>query len=277
MARLVSTVAMTHNPRIFWNGPAATLEERDEVYGLFAEVRRRVAESRPDRLIVLGNDHFDNFFLDTMPQFCVGVAKRAEGPFWYEAEIMHIPSYRASVDVALAYDLLDTGVSAGIDFAQAGEFRLDHAFTVPLSVARPEQDLPIVPVFTNTFAYPLATPRRFVAVGHAIRELIRGRPSGERIAVIATFNLSVDVGGPKMGKRDAEFDREALELIAAGRAQDLLDRFPVERLIEAGNSTAEFLNYHAVLGVVNDRVPDLCEYRQIPAWGGCPIVVWGEA
>ncbi len=268
---------MTHNPRIFWNGAAATREQHDEVYGLFAEVRKRVAESRPDALIVVSNDHLDNFFLDTMPQFCVGIAEQASGPFWYESEIMHIPSYRARVDVVLAKDLLEAGVSRGIDFAQAGEFRLDHAFTVPLSVARPEQDLPIVPVFTNTFAYPLATPERFLAVGRTIRELIRGRPAAERIAVVATFNLSVEVGGPKMGTRDQDLDREALELIGKGRAQDILDRFPVERLMAAGNSTAEFLNYHAVLGLVEDRVPDLCEYRQVPAWGGCPIVVWNAA
>jgi hypothetical protein len=77
-----------------------------------------------------------------------------------------------------------------------------------------------------------------------------------------------------MGKRDTDFDREALELMLAGRAEAILTRLPVERLVAAGNSTPEFLNYCATLGVVEDRPPDLLEYRLVPAWGGCPAVFW---
>ena len=274
MAQLVAAVAMTHNPRIFWNAAGADDAARAEVFGLFGELRRRLADSRPDRLIVVSNDHLDNFFLDTMPPFCVGVGDHAAGPFWYEAEVMHIPAYQARLDRALAEDLLDIGVRQRIDFAQAHEFTLDHAFCVPLSQLRPEADLPVVPVFTNVFAYPLPTERRFFDVGQAIKALVAGRPRGERIAVVSTFNLSVDVGGPKMGKRDADFDREALELIRAGRAEAILERLPVARMLQAGNSAPEFLNYCATLGVVEDRPPDLVEYRLVPAWGGCPAVFW---
>ena len=256
MARLVSAVAMTHNPRIFWNADGADARSREDVYAIFGELRRRLADSQPDRLIVLSNDHLDNFFLDTMPPFCVGVADEATGPFWYESEVMHIPAYRARVDREAARDLLEVGVRERIDFAQCHEFGLDHAFTIPLALLRPEEDLPIVPVFTNVFAYPLPTERRFFEVGQAIRRLIAERPRDERIALVATFNLSVDVGGPKMGKRNDGFDRHALDLIREGRAEDILGELTVPRLLEAGNSTAEFLNYDAVLGVVEDRKPD---------------------
>lgn len=274
MGSLVSVIAMTHNPRIFWNHQDADAESRRAVEHIFGELRRRLGEAQPDRLIVVSNDHFDNFFLDTMPQFCVGVAPWAEGPFWYEAEVMNIPRYRATVAVELAEHLLDLGARRRIDLAQAHEFRLDHAFCVPLSVVRPEADLPMVPLFTNVFAYPLPTERRFFEVGQVIKELVRERPRGERIAVVATFNLSVDVGGPKMGRRDDELDRLALDLIRAGQAEEILTRLPVERLIEAGNSTAEFLNYDTVLGLVEDRPPDYLEYRLVPAWGGVPAVAW---
>lgn len=277
MGNLVAAIAMTHNPRIFWNSQAADADSRQAVYGIFAELRRRLAEARPDRIIVVSNDHFDNFFLDKMPSFCVGVAPRAEGPFWYEAEVMHIPQYRVKIDTDLAEHLLDIGVRRQIDFSQAHEFHLDHAFCVPLSVVRPEEDLPIVPLFTNVFAYPLSTEQRFFEVGKAIKELVRERPRQERIAVVATFNLSVDVGGPKMGKRDGEFDRLALELIRGGRVEDILAKLPVKRMMEAGNSTAEFLNYDAVLGVVEDRPPDFFDYRLVPAWGGCPAAAWNLA
>src|SRR5206468_3385707 len=225
---------------------------RRDVADIFGQLRRVVGEAQPDRLIVVANDHFDNFFLDTMPQFCVGLGTRADGPFWYESEVMHLPAYSAAVDADLGDHLLNLGSRRGIDFSQTHEYRLDHAFCVPLSVVRPEQDLPIVPVFTNVFAYPLATERRFFEVGQAIRQLVRERPKNERIAVVTSFNLSVDVGGPKMGKRDDELDRLALDLIRKGDVDQILGRLPVERLIEAGNSTAEFLNYDLMLGVVED-------------------------
>ena len=274
MGTLVAAVAMTHNPRIFWNGPAADEASRQAVGAIFGQLRRFVGEARPDRLIVIANDHFDNFFLDNMPQFCVGLGARAEGPFWYESEVMNLPPYSAAVDADLGGQLLDLGARRGIDFSQTHEYRLDHAFCVPLSTVRPEADLPIVPVFTNVFAYPLATERRFFEVGQTIRELVRERPKGERIAVVTSFNLSVDVGGPRMGKRDDELDRLALDLIRQGDVSEILSRLTVERLVAAGNSTAEFLNYDAILGVVEDRPPDFVEYRLVPAWGGVPGVAW---
>ncbi len=277
MGTLTAVVAMTHNPRIFWNYQGADEESRRAVEATFGELRRRLAGARPDRLIVVSNDHFDNFFLDTMPQFCVGLAARAQGPFWYETEVMNIPRYHASIDVDLAEHLLDLGVRRRFDFSQSHEFGLDHAFCVPLSVVRPEEDLPIVPLFTNVFAYPLPSERRFFELGQLIKQLVRERPKEERVAVVATFNLSVDVGGPKMGKRDADLDGLALELIRAGRVEEILTRLPVERLAEAGNSTTEFLNYDAVLGVVEDRPPDFFEYRLVPAWGGVPAVAWSLA
>lgn len=274
MASLVCVIAVTHNPRIFWNSEGADAASRAAVHGMFEELRRRLAEARPDRLIVVGNDHFDNFFLDTMPAFCVGLAPVAEGPFWYEAEVMRTPSYRAAVDVGLADDLINLGMRRGIDFAQSHEFRLDHGFCIPLWIVRPEGDLPIAPVFTNTFAYPLPTPRRFFELGQTIQALVRERPASERVAVVTSSNLSLDVGGPKVGRRDEEFNRLALDLMRRGRVGDILSQLSVERLLEAGCATAEFLNYDAILGVVEDRPPDFFQFHRVPAWGDCPGVAW---
>lgn len=76
MGALVAAIAMPHNPRI-GNAQQADAEARQAIYGIFADLRRRMADARPDRLIIIGDDHFDNFFLDTMPAFCIGVAPRA--------------------------------------------------------------------------------------------------------------------------------------------------------------------------------------------------------
>lgn len=274
MAELVSVVAMTHNPRIFWNASAAADDDRAAVGTAFALAAEVVQSSRPDAVIVIGNDHLDHFGVDDAPAFAVGVSDRCAGPFWYEDEVMSLPSYDAPVATSLAEDLLYGAFESGFEPARCDATTIDHAFTIPLSVTLPDRSVPVVPLFTNTFVPPLPTTRRCHRYGELLAEVIRCRPAGERIAVVGSFNLSVDVGGPKMGRRDAEFDERTLALMEAGETDKLLDDLTPAELVGHGNSTAEFLNYHLTLGVVAGRRPDSVWYRQVEGWGGCPVVTW---
>ncbi|HLH27082.1 MAG TPA: hypothetical protein VK066_31570 [Chloroflexota bacterium] len=274
MGKIVAAVAMTHNPRIYQAAEAAKPEDREYVYGNFGVLRQKLEAARPDALIVFANDHFDNFFLDNMPGFCIGVARQAEGPFWYEHEIQRIPRYRAPVHEALAADVLRKGIEAGVDFAFAREFRMDHAFCVPLSFVAPNQDLPIIPVYTNVWAYPLPTPHRYYEMGRVLRQVVESRPGDERVAVLASLNLSTEVGGPKMGWRDLEFDQLALDLMRRGDVDRILNDVTIERMMQAGNSTPEYLNYVALLGFVGTLPPSFVEFKIVPGWGNCPAAAW---
>lgn len=276
MGKLVSAVSMTHNPRIFWNAEGAPEADRKAVYAEFAAAKAEIEASQPDVVIVVGNDHLDQFSLDNMPAFAVGVADEAKGPFWYEREVMRLPVYEGPVHRGFAEDLLWAGTESAIDLGRIGEFRVDHAFTVPLSQVTPSGTIPIVPVFTNTFGYPLPLNQRFFKLGEVVRDLVVNRPEHERVALVASFNLSVDVGGPLMGKRSRDFDERALLLMEAGDVDHLVNDYPPARLVGYGNSTAEFLNYLAVLGAVGERQPDRVWYRLVDGWGGCPVVMWRD-
>ena len=155
MAQIVSVVASTHNPRIFWNRDQADPKDMETLYATFAKVRDMLAATKPDLIVVVANDHLDNFFFDNLPTFAVGTGPIAEGPFWYETDVMHLPRYRAAVQQDLAQFLLRRGIEEGVQFSQVHDFNIDHAFTVPLSFVRPEEDLPIVPIMTNAFGYPI--------------------------------------------------------------------------------------------------------------------------
>jgi protocatechuate 4,5-dioxygenase beta chain len=105
------------------------------------------------------------------------------------------------------------------DLAFSNELRIDHSITCPITTLRPQADLPIVPIYTNIFAPPLPQPKRFVAVGRTIRELVESMPGDQRVAVIGTGHLSLELGGPRQfGPHgpDPEFDRKAVEWIATG-------------------------------------------------------------
>lgn len=274
MAELVSVVAMTHNPRIYWNADGAGEQDRADVEATFERVHRIVADSEPDVIIAIGNDHIDQFYLDLMPPFAVGIGDTIEGPFWYEDEIMHLPTYQGPNDRTFGDDILFGTTESGLGVARCERFKVDHAFTVPLSVTLPTASVPVVPVFTNTFGPPLPRNHAFFGLGQALAEVIRNRPSAERVAVVGSFNLSVDVGGPNMGRRHERFDEMVLSMIEDADIDHLVNDLTPERLTAYGNSTAEFLNYQTVLGIVGERKPDLTWYRLVEGWGGCPVVGW---
>src|SRR5258707_1011924 len=86
---------------------------------------------------------------------------------------------------------------AGFDLAFSNELRIDHSITCPLITLRPEADLPIVPVYTNIFAPPMPQPKRFVELGRTIRQLVEAWPTDQRVAIIGTGHLSLELGGPR--------------------------------------------------------------------------------
>jgi len=94
--------------------------------------------------------------------------------------------------------------------------------------------------------------------------------------VVGSFNLTVEVGGPKMGNYNQDFNRWIVEQMAEGRLDTLLE-LTVPRLVAEGNSTAEFLNYIALLGVMEDRKPDFIRHRPVKGVGMCPLVMWETA
>jgi protocatechuate 4,5-dioxygenase beta chain len=274
MAQIVSVVASTHNPRIFWNRDQADKADMEALYATFADVRRRITATKPDVIVAFANDHLDNFFFDNLPTFSVGTGPVIEGPFWYESEIMSLPHYRASVHQDFAQHVLRGGAEDGIGFSQVRELHIDHAFTLPLSFLRPEADLPLVPIMTNVFGYPIPATRRWYELGQFLRSTIQAWPGNERVAVIASFNLTVEVGGPKMGNYNFDWMRATLELMRAGSRDEILKTATVPRLIEEGNSTSEFLNYVAILGIVENKPPTFIEHKPVKGVGTCPIAFW---
>lgn len=274
MAQLVSVMATTHNPRICWNRDDADPQELKRLFDSFGVLREGLARAKPDAILFVANDHLDNFFFDNQPAFAIASGPEVEGPFWYEAEVMHLPRYRATVHCEMAQDLLRTGLEEGIAFTQTAECQIDHAFTLPLSLLRPEQDIPVVPIITNVFGYPILPNKRWFELGRFLREFVAQRPAHERIAIAASFNLTVEVGGPKMGNYNRAFSDMLIELMSEGDADTMLETLTVPRLIAEGNSTAEFLNYFAILGVMGNRKPTYISHKPVPGVGTCPVVMW---
>jgi len=251
MAKLVEIIGVTHNPFL----PGLIARNAEPTVAAAAEdykgMQEKMVQAKPDVLIVVASDHLNQWFMDNMPAFIVGKAPVAEGPFPWEARSFGLAPYKTPVDVDLARSLVRDGFRHGVDFAFSEEFMIDHAFTVPLNFVRPQMDLPIVPVWTNVMAPPVPPAERFYAVGRALREIVEGLPGNQRVAVLSSGHLAVEVGGPKRStySADPDFDRRMMELIKAGEGETVVKEATWERLCKAGNVAAGFLNYVLLLGL----------------------------
>ncbi|MFC6543051.1 extradiol ring-cleavage dioxygenase [Nonomuraea salmonea] len=206
MAELVAVIASTHHP-FYYRASTSTGEDRppfaDEWVRKVEAFRETLTRANPDVLVMVGSDHFHQFWLDNMPQFLVGKAPFYDANFYNEEREFGLPRMLFQGQEDLSAHLLRGGMDMGFDLAFSNELRIDHSITCPIITLRPQNDLPIVPVYTNIFAPPLPQPKRFIQLGQAIRELVESWPGNQRVAVIGTGHLSLELGGPASSGRTA--------------------------------------------------------------------------
>jgi protocatechuate 4,5-dioxygenase beta chain len=190
-----------------------------------------------------------------MPQFLVGKAPWFDANWYNEEREFGLPRMKLRGEEALAAHILREGLDRDFDLAFSNELRIDHSVTCPIITLRPQADLPIVPIYTNIFAPPLPQPRRFVALGRAIREMVESWESDQRVAIIGTGHLSLELGGPRQfGEHgpDPEFDRKAVEWIASGDIDGCLAEVTLDSLHRPGNATHGFMDFMLMMGVAGE-------------------------
>lgn len=276
MAKLVEVIGVTHNPFL----PREFRENPDREPGIraacdnFNLMRQKLANAKPDVIIVIGSDHLNQWFMDNMPPFLIGKARKAQGPFPDEVKIHSLSPYSTEIDVNLAKTLLNGGLNRGVDLSYSDEFIIDHSFTMPLELIRPEMDLPIVPIFTNTIAPPMPSARRFYDVGLTLRSIIDDFSADKRIAVIASGHTSLDVGGPLTNQSvDPEFDRRMMAWIAEGNWESVVREATFERMFAAGNQTPGFSNFILLLGLAQGKPASYIDLNPC-RFAASPFMTW---
>lgn len=195
---------LSHTPLVGYVDPVAeVLAEVDEVV---AAARARIAAFDPELVFLFAPDHYNGFFYDLMPSFCIGMAATAIGDFHSLAGPLDVPRETAE---ACATAVLEAGVDAAVSY----RMQVDHGFAQPLELLLGGlAEKPVIPVFVNGVAVPLPGFQRARLLGEAIGCFARS--TGKRVLFLGSGGLSHQPPVPELAKVDA---RMAERLMGGGR------------------------------------------------------------
>ncbi len=100
---------LSHTPLVGFVDPEQAV--LDEVNRVIADARRRIAEFDPELVVLFAPDHYNGFFYDVMPPFCLGIGATAIGDFASAAGDLPVPAELAE---ACAHAILNSGIDGGV-------------------------------------------------------------------------------------------------------------------------------------------------------------------
>lgn len=217
---------MSHSPLMGFTEPAPGARARVEA--ALASARAFVRDFAPDLCVVVAPDHYNGFFYDCMPPFCVGTAAHAIGDYDTPAGVLSVDR---SAALAIARGVLD----ADVDIAISETMAVDHGFAQPLQLLFGGlEHIPVVPIFVNCVAAPLGPARRARILGDAVGRAIE--TLGRRVVIVGSGGLSHD---PPMPVLETATDDVAAVLRGGGRTRTREQRDARERrTIQAGRDSA---------------------------------------
>jgi 2,3-dihydroxyphenylpropionate 1,2-dioxygenase len=190
--------------------------------------RAAVIAWRPDRVVLIGPDHYNGFFNELMPPLCIGTQATAIGDYGTPAGALNVDAIAAE---ALASFLMDQD----FDPALSRRMRVDHGFAQALEIlwgglATP----PIIPVFMNAVAPPgILRLKRCVQLGRCIGTFLDTLDG--RTLVIGSGGLSHEPPVPTLAHPDPQV-RERITVRRTATLEESNAR--TQRVIAAGLALA---------------------------------------
>ncbi|QII00278.1 3-carboxyethylcatechol 2,3-dioxygenase [Rhodococcoides fascians A21d2] len=182
-----SLIAMSHTPLL--GKVPVNQDVESELGAVFGLLRDFVADFEPDVTILFTPDHYNGFFYDIMPPFCVGTAAESIGDF-------DSPSGPLNVPETFAMDLTNHVLADGVDLTMSKAMKVDHGAVQPLELLFGTIDAhPVVPVFVNGVAEPFTPMHRVKNLGESIGRFVRRRQ--DRVLLVASGGLSHDPPVPR--------------------------------------------------------------------------------
>jgi 2,3-dihydroxyphenylpropionate 1,2-dioxygenase len=252
MGQIVGAWATVHAPQLFTRPPTEIPEQIDADIAAMKLMGKELDELKPDAVIVIGSDHLETFFLSSVPTFAVIAGETSRAHFANK-------SYNMKVHLPLAEDILDKLVRADFDMAYSQDALLGHSFAAVYEWIIADRDIPVVPIFINTYLPPLPSPKRCHLLGKTIADIVKGR--AERVVIIASGGMSHYPGTWKYPQPAYDFDYWAIAQMERGNLDPIL-ALSSEQLDEVGNT--EMLPWYPMFGAIGNVPGELITYQ--PTW-----------
>lgn len=187
-------LGMSHSPLMGLN-PVAPAVER-ALQAAIAMAREQVQAFAPELVVLVAPDHYNGFFNELMPPFCIGTRARSVGDYLTPQGELNVD---ADTAVALASRLMDED----FDVALSRSMQVDHGFAQALQLLWGGLETPpVLPIFLNAVAQPgIPRLRRCRALGQAIGRFLDTEP--RRTLLIGSGGLSHEPPVPTLSHPDA--------------------------------------------------------------------------
>ena len=251
-AGIIGGAAVPHAPQFFTLPDTEDHDQVERVRGCMAAIGRGLLGLSPDMVIVIANDHLENFYLHSVPAFTIHCGDTARGSFAGRDFSWPVPGDAGTSFVRELADL-------GFDPAFTHTARIGYEFGIPLTFLGIESGVPVLPIWVNSYVAPQPSPERCYAFGHALSRAAVAL--GVRAVVVASGGLSHFPGTDQYSSPNVDADAALVEQLRSGNLRALLSLSP-EELDRTGNVEAR--SWQMLAGALGNRVPDIIELE--PSW-----------
>lgn len=266
MAKVVGGFMMPHVPTIplHMGDPAITAK----AYEAFELISKRVKELKADTVIIIGDDHYENFGPHCIPSCLIATG---DIDLSEHAKTLGMAGNTIENNEGLAQHILKSGYDDEIDWAFAKYLAVDHSVAVPHHMTlKTIPGIKVIPIYLNAVVLPVIRNRRAYKVGQSILRAVQSWSGNERVVVFGTGGISHWVGAPGMGRVVVEFDHRILAMVEKGDIEGIIGLSDEMVLAEAGNGALEIKNWICALGILQGMKAETMAYVPIPDWvTGC--------
>ena len=250
---IVGAAAVPHAPQLLSLPKTEDAAQVARVREAMKKIGDGFRALQPDLVIVIGNDHGDDFILRSVPAFMFHCGPRAAGrdghKGWWK------------VDGEAGYGLLELMQQEGFDPAFTLDAPLGTFFTIPVEFMGYSRETAVLPLFINSYVPPQPPSSRCYAFGAALARAVER--AGRRAVLIASGGLSHYPGTPAYADPgpDLETDRKIFERLSEGNLRHLLSMD--EKALDASGNI-ELRSWLVLAGAIGERKPDVAQFE--PNW-----------
>lgn len=250
MSTVIGGAMLPHAPQFFTMPDSEDKSNVERVRAVAADIGERLRALKPDLWIIFSNDHAEQFFHQSCPAFTIHVGGEATGDFAGRKFHWQVPS-------EIGFELVRQLYRQGFDPAFSSTAKIDYAIGIPLTHIG--HTAPVLPIYVNAYLPPQPTMERCYQFGQAIARTVT--TLGLKTVVLSSGGMSHFPGTDRYSNPEVDWDKRALEKLAAGNLKSLLGYDETE-LDETGN--IELRCWACAAGALGERKPDIVSWD--PSW-----------